>query len=403
MISSGAGNDLVFGAYGVVNTLTPTVPIVPALQLPPLDPKLGGTLNFTAILTQNADLQGNPDNDFIDAGAGDDVAMGQQGRDTMYGGMGDDDLIGGSNVANAQDTGDILDGGTGTDVIAGDNATVWRRYDAFDPRFIALNAATIYNAAGDINSSLVMQKDPTGALHRDITLLDISSTTDATRFGNDSIAGGGGRRRDLRPAGRRQHPGRRLDRAQRRRHDHQPGLGLAGGRRLAAGDASVENAATDGHDYIEGGGGNDVIFGNLGQDDIIGGSSSLFGQTHAPACGPTPATSSSAAPARKSEPGRPRQRRGFHDRARSPTTPATPTRSWATTATSIRLVTASSGARTARLPDLRLRLDARHRLRPGQPDGAAVARLRCGSSRGPISCSTTRPASPRRATSAAPT
>jgi Ca2+-binding RTX toxin-like protein len=39
---------------------------------------------------------------------------------------------------------------------------------------------------------------------------------------------------------------------------------------------SVENAASDGHDYIEGNGGTDVVFGNLGQDDIIGGSSSLF-------------------------------------------------------------------------------------------------------------------------------
>ena len=31
--------------------------------------------------------------------------------------------------------------------------------------------------------------------------------------------------------------------------------------------------ARDGDDYIEGSGGNDVIFGNLGQDDLIGGSS----------------------------------------------------------------------------------------------------------------------------------
>jgi hypothetical protein len=38
---------------------------------------------------------------------------------------------------------------------------------------------------------------------------------------------------------------------------------------------SVE-AVTDGDDYIEGGGGDDVVFGNLGQDDIVGGSSSLF-------------------------------------------------------------------------------------------------------------------------------
>ena len=35
-------------------------------------------------------------------------------------------------------------------------------------------------------------------------------------------------------------------------------------------------AATDGDDYIEGGGGRDTIFGNLGQDDIIGDSSNLF-------------------------------------------------------------------------------------------------------------------------------
>src|SRR5207247_10026647 len=39
------------------------------------------------------------------------------------------------------------------------------------------------------------------------------------------------------------------------------------------------SAATDGDDYMEGGGGNDLLFGNDGQDDIIGGSSSLFGLT----------------------------------------------------------------------------------------------------------------------------
>jgi Ca2+-binding RTX toxin-like protein len=35
--------------------------------------------------------------------------------------------------------------------------------------------------------------------------------------------------------------------------------------------------ATDGDDYIEGNGGADVLFGNLGQDDLVGGSSSFFG------------------------------------------------------------------------------------------------------------------------------
>src|SRR5256886_10504630 len=38
-------------------------------------------------------------------------------------------------------------------------------------------------------------------------------------------------------------------------------------------------SSTDGDDYIEGSGGNDVIFGNLGQDDISGGSWSLFSLT----------------------------------------------------------------------------------------------------------------------------
>jgi Ca2+-binding RTX toxin-like protein len=36
-------------------------------------------------------------------------------------------------------------------------------------------------------------------------------------------------------------------------------------------------ADTDGDDYIEGGGGSDVVFAGLGQDDVVGGSSSLFG------------------------------------------------------------------------------------------------------------------------------
>jgi Ca2+-binding RTX toxin-like protein len=45
--------------------------------------------------------------------------------------------------------------------------------------------------------------------------------------------------------------------------------------RLSADD--YDGNGRDGDDYVEGGGGNDVIFGNLGQDDLIGGSSNLFG------------------------------------------------------------------------------------------------------------------------------
>ena len=42
----------------------------------------------------------------------------------------------------------------------------------------------------------------------------------------------------------------------------------------------VVESATDGDDYIEGNGGNDRIYGNLGADDLIGGSSELFGASN---------------------------------------------------------------------------------------------------------------------------
>jgi Ca2+-binding RTX toxin-like protein len=40
--------------------------------------------------------------------------------------------------------------------------------------------------------------------------------------------------------------------------------------------ATEGDASADGNDYVEGGGGCDVIFGGLGQDDLVGGSSSFF-------------------------------------------------------------------------------------------------------------------------------
>ncbi len=39
---------------------------------------------------------------------------------------------------------------------------------------------------------------------------------------------------------------------------------------------SFDAAGTDGQDYIEGGGGNDIVLGGLGQDDLVGGSSDFF-------------------------------------------------------------------------------------------------------------------------------
>src|SRR5439155_1650326 len=225
--------------------------------------------------------------DAISAGSGDDIVFGGASVDTIVdtGGhnivfgdfgfvaaspaafteiaatdaaSGDDDLIGGSNVAGAADGGDRIDGGAGNDVIAGDNALILRRGDAISLRIRSLTEATIYSvdAAGHIvaNIGSTALADPDGIAGRTIVLYD-AGTTDATTYGNDALAGGAG---------------------------HDLLFGQMGNDTIH-GDASIDvpagtsaAAASDGNDYAEGGGGNDVIYGDLGQDDLIGGSSSLY-------------------------------------------------------------------------------------------------------------------------------
>ncbi|MCI0538465.1 MAG: hypothetical protein L0Z50_24930, partial [Verrucomicrobiales bacterium] len=94
-------------------------------------------------------------------------------------------------------------------------------------------------------------------------ILDHSATSLPATSGNDSIAGGA---------------------------DHDVIFGQLGNDNIQ-GDGSIDidvlttgasvEATTDGDDYVEGNGGADLIFGNLGQDDILGGSSDLFGLTTA--------------------------------------------------------------------------------------------------------------------------
>ena len=50
-------------------------------------------------------------------------------------------------------------------------------------------------------------------------------------------------------------------------------------KRHRAVDRGLRRPGTDGQDWIEGNGGDDVIFGGLGQDDLIGGSSDLYSLT----------------------------------------------------------------------------------------------------------------------------
>ena len=197
------------------------------------------------------------------------------GNDTIRGLGGEDVLIGGTG-------GDRIDGGLARDLIFGDNVELDRRTtlgNHTNPRFRVLSGTQLYSTDGSATNGAAQvtgawQNDPAGATawsDFQITLLDHADDTPADRFGDDYLAGGAGDDVIFGQLGDDVIQG-----------DGSIDLTVSAGRN-AAGDLVVapsqENAATDGDDYIEGGGGTDTIFGNLGRDDIIGGSSSLFSLT----------------------------------------------------------------------------------------------------------------------------
>lgn len=244
-VHAGSGADLIFGDHANITGN------IDAFIISGLNTQF----SFTSIHTQNSDGGAA---DSLYGEAGDDIIMGQQGADTIYGGADNDDIIGGHNVSLGHDTGDFLDGGTGADVIAGDNATIDRRDDSSSLRMQTLTGTEIYTE-NNVNVSGDRAANPDGIEVRDITLLDHADTTSANLYGDDVIAGGA---------------------------DDDSIFGQLGNDTIQ-GDGSIDinisqtgasvEAQSDGDDYIEGNGGADVIFGNLGQDDIIGGSSNLYG------------------------------------------------------------------------------------------------------------------------------
>ncbi len=191
---------------------------------------------------------------------GDDTIRGEAGQDLLVGGVGDD----------------RIDGGADNDLVFGDNVSLDRSAtfgNHTNPRFRVLTGTAIYSVAlGTAGNALVTvtwQNSPAGATAWSdfrITLLDHAADTAAGRFGNDYLAGGA----------------------------HDDTIFGQLGADVIQGDGSIDltvgasrpegdlvllpsaEAASDGDDYLEGGGGVDVVFGNLGRDDIIGGSSSLF-------------------------------------------------------------------------------------------------------------------------------
>ncbi|HEX6131863.1 MAG TPA: calcium-binding protein [Actinomycetota bacterium] len=137
-----------------------------------------------------------------------------------------------------------------------------------------LAGTLIYDANDQVLVTAVFRSNPDGVEGRDITVLDHSHAIESGQtylWGHDYIAGGSDDDVIFGQLG----------------DDVIQGDGstaLTVGAHRDATNAlvvlpSAENRTTDGDDYVEGGGGNDVIFGNLGQDDLIGGSSDLFGLT----------------------------------------------------------------------------------------------------------------------------
>ena len=263
---------------------------------------IGGAVQFLSI-RENA--SGADDTNGF---GGDDTIFGDEGEDILVGAFGSD-VLDGDNVEGRDDPLGAL---AGRDLVFGDNAELDRRGaalgDVTDPRFTTLQNGRIYSvdagalATGHATEGLLLVTgtafaNPDGsAVWQDfeIELLDHDQTgADNGLFGTDYIAGGGAQDSLFGQLGDDTIQG---DGGVQGVFSQAAYLGTAAldtDRALADGLASdgvyavrdndgvlminaAYEAASDDDDYIEGNGGNDVIFGGLGQDDIVGDNSSLF-------------------------------------------------------------------------------------------------------------------------------
>ena len=229
------------------------------LTLLPLDVALNNhTFSWTSFFTGADDNWGN---DLINGNAGQDILIGGAGSDRITGGSGDDDLIGGNtgdaflglsdsggaggynagvdysagliygddwdatggidgphsacNTDADCTYGDFLDGGSGNDVLAGDNATILRTGSTAGPRFRVLTGSELMNILGgyanvagseydgttpcewfDPNGLVAgscrtygYQQDPRGTKQRFVQLYDMDGSTPGTSSDSD-LAGG---------------------------------------------------------------------------------------------------------------------------------------------------------------------------------------------------------------------
>jgi Ca2+-binding RTX toxin-like protein len=201
--------------------------------------------------------------DVVTTTGGNDLIFGNDGNDVILGGVGSD----------------IIDGQVGQDLILGDNGLLQSRAGGVltDPHVRVLTGAKLYDGAGQVlidRNAQFVDPDNIAAWANWVITLDAGLTG---LFGNDYLAGGQNNDKIFGQRGNDTIQGDgSIDSALLA--TPAPVGAFRDASNLLVVMPSVE-AATDGDDYIEGGGENDVVFGNLGQDDIIGGNSNQHGLT----------------------------------------------------------------------------------------------------------------------------
>jgi Ca2+-binding RTX toxin-like protein len=237
--------------------------------------------------------------------------------DQLYGNGGEDILLGGTG-------GDAIDGGTGMDLVLGDQASLdrWTHLDNFtSPRFETLQGTQIYSTApgtaGQDQADGTPRLDPRGnpegrvkavygPVWGDFLITEVghASNSPAVYEGDDYIAGGAGDDTILGELGNDVIQGDgSIDYIAHVTKDNGDGTMIADPAYPMGGRVGVINVTAniagnpfrnannalnlrpsidgsdDGQDYVEGGGGNDILFGNQNQDDLVGGSSDFFAKT----------------------------------------------------------------------------------------------------------------------------
>jgi Ca2+-binding RTX toxin-like protein len=254
IIIGGPGGDMLFGGNGVGNA---------AITGNDADIILGDNAELDQVTSRAPEqIATIKTTDTSNSTGGDDIIQGNEDDDVEIGGVGND----------------RIDGNQGRDLILGDNGVLTSRPGGVksSPRFRTLSGTQLYDAAGNPLVNTAWQNDPAGApqwANWQITLDDGSTGL----FGNDYLAGGQGNDTIFGQAGNDTIQGDgsiQLD------------VGTLNNVKSSVEDFDhidsrsglpVSASGNDGDDYVEGGPGNDLLFGNLGQDDLIGGSSSLFG------------------------------------------------------------------------------------------------------------------------------